>query len=369
MTIPADALGPWQTIHVRDPRVGLEAIVVVDNVACGPAIGGVRMATDVSEQEVFRLARAMTFKNAAAGLAHGGGKAGIVADPSVPLEQKERLIRAFARAIEGLSAYIPGPDMGTDERCMAWLHDEIGRAVGLPRVIGGIPLDEIGATGFGLAVAARAIEDLIGVPVRGARVAIQGFGAVGKHAARFLQEHGAIIVAIGDSKGAAGKRDGIDLAKAIALKEAGRSVRELEGATSLSASELVAVECDVWVPAARPDVITEANEASLKAKLVLPGANIPATDEAERRLHARGVWVLPDFVANAGGVICAAVEHHGGGQAQALAAIEEKIGHNAREVIERSKRDRVRPREAAVAMARARVEQAALYRRRGWPAV
>jgi hypothetical protein len=150
-----DEVGPRKTVLLREPRVGLEAIVVVDNIACGPAIGGVRMAPDVTLEEVGRLARAMTFKNAAAGLAHGGGKAGIIADPSCPAARKEALVRAFARMITELTEYIPGPDMGTDETCMAWVRDEIGRAVGLPRVVGGIPLDEIGATGFGLAVAAE----------------------------------------------------------------------------------------------------------------------------------------------------------------------------------------------------------------------
>ena len=141
-----DDLGPIKIVHLHEPSCGLRGIVVIDNVACGPSIGGVRMAPDVSTREVFRLARAMTLKNAAAGLPHGGGKAGIVADPRTP--DKARLIRAFARAIRDLVDYIPGPDMGTDETCMGWMHDEIKRALGLPRVLGGIPLDEIGATGL-----------------------------------------------------------------------------------------------------------------------------------------------------------------------------------------------------------------------------
>ena len=146
----ADDLGPAKVVHIYDPKVQLKAVVAIDNVACGPSIGGIRMAPDVSATEAFRLARAMTLKNAAAGLPHGGGKSVIFGDPKIAPEDKERLIRAFARGIRDLVEYIPGPDMGTDERCMAWIKDEIGRAVGLPREIGGIPLDEIGATGFGL---------------------------------------------------------------------------------------------------------------------------------------------------------------------------------------------------------------------------
>src|SRR6516164_6856837 len=144
----ADEFGPYKLIETYRPAVGLKAVVAVDNIACGPAIDGVRIAPDVSAEEAFRLARAMTFKNAAAGLPHGGGKSVIVADPKMPLREKERLIRAFAAAIADLTEYIPGPDMGTDELAMGWVKDETRRAVGLPREIGGIPLDEIGATGL-----------------------------------------------------------------------------------------------------------------------------------------------------------------------------------------------------------------------------
>ena len=144
----ADEWGPAKIIHLYEPRLPLKAIVVIDNVALGPAVGGVRMAPDVTTEEVFRLARTMTWKNAAAGLPHGGAKAGIVADPAMPLEQKERLIRAFAQAIADLTEYIPGPDMGTDETCMAFIYDETRRSTGRPKVTGGIPLDELGATGI-----------------------------------------------------------------------------------------------------------------------------------------------------------------------------------------------------------------------------
>ena len=149
----ADEFGPARIVHIHRPSAGLKAIAVIDNTACGPAVGGVRMAPDVSLEECFRLARAMTWKNAAAGLPHGGGKSVIVGDPRMPASQKEQVIRAFADSIRDLADYIPGPDMGTDELCMGWIKDETGRAVGLPSAVGGIPLDQIGATGFGLASA------------------------------------------------------------------------------------------------------------------------------------------------------------------------------------------------------------------------
>ena len=176
----ADELGPLKLVHIWRPTVGLKAVVAVDNIACGQAVGGVRMAPDVSAEEAFRLARAMTLKNAAAGLPHGGGKSVIFADPKMPASDKERLIRAFAAAIADLADYIPGTDMGTDETAMGWIHDETGRAVGLPREIGGIPLDEIGATGFGLVAAIEVAAQHLALPLAGARIVIQGFGSVGR---------------------------------------------------------------------------------------------------------------------------------------------------------------------------------------------
>jgi glutamate dehydrogenase/leucine dehydrogenase len=358
-----DDLGPSKVVLLRDPATALEAIVVVDNTACGPAIGGIRMAPDVTLDEVARLARAMTLKNAAAGLAHGGGKAGIVADPHMSGSDKARLIRAFGRAIRHLVEYIPGPDMGTDEACMAHLHDEIGRAVGLPRVLGGIPLDTIGATGLGLAVAAEVAQEFAAIHLRGARVAIQGFGAVGRHAARFLAARGATVVAVADSRGATANAGGLDVARLIAFKEDGRACSEFPGGTPLPGDDLVGVDCEIWIPAARPDVLDAGNAGRLRAKLVLQGANIPATPEAEALMDARGIVSVPDFIANAGGVICAAVEYHGGSETQALAVIEEKIRENVRAVLTRARAGRLLPRAAAEELARARVVEARGYRR------
>lgn len=360
----ADELGPAKIVHLHDPRAALRAIVVVDNVMRGPAIGGLRMAPDVSLAECFRLARAMTFKNAAAGLAHGGGKSVLFADPKRPLAEKERLIRAFARAIRSLDEYVVGPDMGTDERCMGWIHDEIGRAVGLPPALGGIPLDEIGATGFGLAVAIDVARSQIGLELEGARVAVQGFGAVGKHAARFLAQRGCRLVAASDSSGTVVDPAGLDVADLIRHKRAGEPIAGYARGERLPPEAIVAVECDIWIPAARPDVVTEANVGQLRAKLVAQGANIPIRPEAEKTLHARGVLSIPDFIANAGGVICAAVEYHGGSEKAAFEAIEEKIAANTRGVLEVMQRDRITPREAALALARERVAAAEAYRRR-----
>ena len=217
-----DDLGPAKVLQIFEPSCALRAVVVVDNVAAGPAIGGLRMAEDVSTEECFRLARAMTFKNAAAGLAHGGAKSVLFGDPRD--QRKEQLIRAFACAIRDIEDYIPGPDMGTDERAMAWIKDEIGRSVGLPREIGGIPLDEIGATGWGLAAAAEVGADFCDFDLAGARVAVQGFGSVGTHAARFLANKGAVLVAAADSRGTLLDPKGLDIAALTKIKAEGGSL-------------------------------------------------------------------------------------------------------------------------------------------------
>jgi glutamate dehydrogenase (NAD(P)+) len=157
---------------------------------------------------------------------------------------------------------------------------------------------------------------------------------------------------------------GLDVASLVAFKDAGRPLHEFPDGAPLAGDDLVAVDCDVWIPAARPDVLDAGNAGRLRAMLVLQGANIPATREAEALLHARGVVSVPDFIANAGGVICAAVEYHGGTQAQAFAAIEEKIRANTRTVLTRARSAGCVPRAAAEELARARVLEAAGYRRR-----
>lgn len=358
-----DDLGPSRVLHLYDPRSGMRGILVVDNVACGPAIGGVRMAVDVGLEEVFRLARAMTLKNAAAGLPHGGGKSGIVADPAQSPEARETLVRAFAATIRDVIDYIPGPDMGTDETCMAWVKDEIGRAVGLPRVLGGIPLDEIGATGFGLAQCADVAADLGLIDLDGARVAIEGFGNVGRPAARFLEERGARLVAASDSKGAVHVPDGVPAAELAKVKAEKGTVGAFSGGEKIPIPDLLTVACDILVPAARPDSIHDKNVDRIQAQLILQGANIPATAAAEKRLHERGICVVPDFIANAGGVICASVEYHGGTESGALDQIADKIKTNTYEVLEQSRKKKILPRQAAVALAESRVRQAMGLRR------
>ena len=256
----ADELGPAKIIQVYEPTIDLKAVLVIDNIAMGPAIGGIRMAPDVSIEECIRLARTMTLKNAAAGLSHGGGKTVVYADPKPPKPQKERLIRALACALRNFPEYVMGPDMGTDEECMAWIKDEINHSVtGLPAEAGGIPIDQIGATAWGIRHAIEVALPYCGFPagfsLAKARLAVQGFGAVGKNAARFLAEQNTILVGAADSQGSVYDPDGLDVNKLIRLKEAGKSVIDYPEGQKFDRDAIVGFDCDIWIPAARPDVV------------------------------------------------------------------------------------------------------------------
>jgi glutamate dehydrogenase (NAD(P)+) len=239
--------------------------------------------------------------------------------------------------------------------------------VGLPAEVGGIPLDEIGATGWGLSHVTDVALQLCGYfcdfKLAGARFAVQGFGAVGKHAARFLAAQKAVLVAAADSQGAVHHADGLDVEELIRLKDAGKSVVDYPRGDKSDREQIIDCDCDIWIPAARPDVINEDNVRRLKAKLVVQGANIPLTYAAEKILHDQGVICIPDFIANPGGVICAAMEYQGATQSQVFEAIAERVRHNTRLVLEESRTKRIMPRDAALELAVGRVKKAMTTRR------
>ncbi|HEX7627451.1 MAG TPA: Glu/Leu/Phe/Val dehydrogenase, partial [Candidatus Methanoperedens sp.] len=268
----------------------------------------------------------------------------------------------FARGIKNLLEYIPGPDIGTDETCMAYVYDETSRAVGLPRELGGIPLDEIGATGYGVSECADVAKDYIDLDLNGARVTIEGFGNVGKPAARFLVEKGAVLVGTSDSKGTIYNSKGLDVEELIRIKESTGSVINYKDGEVLKITDLLLINTDILIPAARPDVISDANADVVDAKLIIQGANIPITENAEKLLHDRGILVIPDFVANAGGVITASVEYHGGTEKIALDRTKSTIRKNTKEILDKVYSEKTYPRETAVGIAKQRVMRAMKYR-------
>ncbi|MEU1883687.1 Glu/Leu/Phe/Val dehydrogenase dimerization domain-containing protein [Streptosporangium sp. NPDC020072] len=306
-----DDWGPEKIVVVSHRRTGMKGVLVVDNTARGMGKGGTRMAPTVTVAEVARLARNMTWKWAGADLFYGGAKAGIAADPASP--DKEAILRAFVRALynEVPREYVLGLDMGLTEDDAAVVQDELGdrgAAVGTPAHLGGIAYDQLGVTGFGVAEAADAAAAHLGRPLGGARVAIQGYGAVGRAAARRFSALGAAVVAVSTAYGAVYDPVGLDVAALESARDeyGDAFVTRFDGGGFLPAGRELLVDCDVLVPAAVQDVIDEDTAQRVKASLIVEGANLPTSAAAQEVLSGRGVTVVPDFIANAGGVIAAA---------------------------------------------------------------
>lgn len=361
-----DEWGPEKVICVSDQRSGMRGVLVIDNTSRGIGKGGTRMSPDLGVVEVARLARTMTWKWAATDLFHGGAKAGILGDPKG--RGKEAILRAFARALsnEVPEEYVFGLDMGLTEEDAAIFLDELGSraaAVGLPHALGGLPYDELGVTGFGVAEAGDAAGQVLGVPLRGARVAIQGFGAVGEATAKRCVELGASVVAVSTSVGAVADHDGLDVAQLIELraKLGDRCVVEYDVGRQVPLEDVLLADTEFLVPAALQDVIDDDVAARLKAQVVVEGANMPTTPRAKEILFERGVTVVPDFIANAGGVIAAAFSmdaRHSPFRVEpehVFTSVSSRIRANTSTVISESMSEECTPHEAARGLAQRRV--------------
>jgi len=291
---------------------------VQHNGARGPFKGGIRFSSLVDEQEVRALAETMTYKTALVDIPFGGGKGGVnVNPPELSKRELEHVTRRYVSRIHlilGPNRDVPAPDMGTNAQTMAWIVDQYGRQHGYnPAVVTGKPLELGGspgreqATGRGvMLVTLAAARDHLGKAPADLRVAVQGFGNVGMNAALLLAERGATVVAVSDHTGGYYNPDGLDLddMAAYARSEASRYTLEgYTGADHVSADEFMGVECDVLIPAAIESAIHSDNVDSVQARLVVEGANLPVTPRADAALRDRGVLVVPDILANAGGVI------------------------------------------------------------------
>jgi glutamate dehydrogenase/leucine dehydrogenase len=287
----------------------------VHNTTLGPSKGGIRYAMDVNSDEVRALAAWMSFKCAVAHLPYGGGKGGIKCDPrKMSAGELERLTRAYTKSMAdvfGVNKDIPAPDMGTSAREMAWLLDEYnkihrtdspGVVTGKPIVLGG-SLGREAATGRGVMVATLAALKKINLDPKNATASIQGFGNVGAHAARLIAEQGIKIVAISDHTAAFYNSNGIDVAAALDfVAKNNRVLKGFKGGSEISNEELLTSKCDVLVPAAIQNVITEEIAPRIQAKLIVEGANGPTTPEADDFLREKNIVVVPDILANGGGV-------------------------------------------------------------------
>ncbi len=355
-----DDVGPEKILEVYNPKVGMHGFVVIDNTALGPGKGGIRMTPTVSITEVSRLARAMTWKNSLAELPFGGAKAGIIADDrSITQEKKDEIVTGFAEALKEIcpSLYVAGPDMNMAEHEMgvfAKANGSTQSCTGKPAAIGGLP-HELGSTGFGVFHSLLVALKLTGKNIKNIRVAIEGFGNVGWFVAKFVTEAGGKVVAVSDSRGVITLQSGFDFQKLAKAKEEKKTVTAYSEGTILPSSEIIAADCDVLVTAAIPDLLKDSDVHKVKASIIVQGSNIPMSINAEQHFHQHGVLVIPDFVANAGGVISSWVEYIGKDKDFMFKTVQEKIVQNTKEVLTRSKKENKAPRIVAEAIAKERV--------------
>jgi len=368
-----DEFGPEYVVEIYDPKLKYRGFLVIDNRALGVGKGGIRMTPTVNAEEVKRLARAMTMKNALAELPFGGAKAGICADSSkISLEQKKEIIESFARALKPFCPkyYIAGPDMNTGEKEMEWFAKAVGSwkaATGKPvnvciKLFGdkwekcGIP-HEVGSTGFGVARATKVAADFLGLDIK--KTTCAGFGNVGTFAFKYINEMGGKVTAVSDAGGTIFDKKGLDFGKLFGLKERGKSVvDDVSEAEKLDREAIYELDVDVLIPAAVPDVINESNVDKVKAKIIIEGANIPIQEKYEEILWKKGVLIAPDIVANSGGVISSYAEYKGYHPKKMFDLVEKKIVKMTKEVLEESKKRNLSARKVAQEIAEKRVREA-----------
>jgi glutamate dehydrogenase (NAD(P)+) len=353
---------------------------VQHNVARGPAKGGLRYHPNVTLDEVKALAAWMTWKTATVNLPYGGAKGGIVCDPKrMSKSELERMTRRYAAEIQpiiGPEVDIPAPDMYTDAQTMAWIMDTYAMTVGRasPGVVTGKPVSiggsegRLDATGRGCLYVVEEACKAKKISLRGATVAIQGFGNVGSAVARLFAEKKAKIVAISDSRGGVHNPRGIDPMRAIRYKERSGTVVGMPGASRISNDELLALKCDILVPAALENVITLHNADQIKAKIVAEAANGPTTPHADEVLSRKGVFVVPDILANAGGVTVSYFEWAQDLQGffwqvqEVNSKLEFVMKRAFNDVYETMRKFHVYPRAAAYILAVGRVAEATVVR-------
>ncbi len=288
---------------------------VVHNMTRGPAKGGIRYHPAVTQDEVKALAMWMTWKCALMGLPFGGAKGGVICDPKLlSMGEKERLTRRYTSEIIneiGPEKDIPAPDVGTDAQVMAWIfdtysmnvgHSVLGVVTGKPLAVGG-SVGRDGATARGSLYCIRTALQKQGSRLHDTRIAIQGFGNVGSNLASLLSDEGVRVIAVSDSRGGIHNPYGLDVPAAIAYKAEHGALEGFPGADAITNAELIEIDCDVLTPCALEQVITAENAPRVRAKMICEGANGPTTPDADEILEDRGILVLPDVLANAGGVV------------------------------------------------------------------
>ncbi len=287
---------------------------VLHNIARGPGKGGIRFDKNVTLDEVRALAAWMTWKCAVVNIPFGGAKGGVICDPqNLSRAELEKITRRYTAELMdqfGPEKDVPAPDMGTNPQTMAWIMDTYSMharhtvtavVTGKPLSLGG-SRGRVEATGRGLMLIAREAAPLRGLTLQGSRIVVQGFGNVGSIAARMCHEAGARVIAVSDIHGGIQDPKGLDMAALLAHHETSRSLKGFPGAEPVSNEDLLELECDILIPAANENQIRQNNAGNIKAKIIVEGANGPTTQRADEILSAKGVLVVPDILANAGGV-------------------------------------------------------------------
>jgi glutamate dehydrogenase (NAD(P)+) len=354
---------------------------VLHNTSRGPAKGGIRFDLNVTIDEVKALAAWMTWKCAVVDIPFGGSKGGVICDPlKLSVGELERLTRRYTAGIInilGPDSDVPAPDVNTNERVMAWVMDTYSMHARhtVTAVVTGKPIEMGGslgrreATGRGCMMVTRAALAHRGMPVKGATVAVQGFGNVGSVTAKLLKDEGCRIVAIGDRAGAVYDAKGIDVDAAIAHVKKHKSLDGFDGGDRLTNEELLTLDVDVLVPAALENVITRKNAPNIRARIICEGANGPTTAPADAILEEKGIFVIPDILANAGGVTVSYFEwvQDRGGYFWTEEVVNQRLGQimerSFEAVLELSKRHKVNMRTAAYMLSISRV--ATVHRLRG----
>ncbi|GAC1628702.1 MAG: glutamate dehydrogenase [Candidatus Acidiferrum sp.] len=353
---------------------------VQHNVVRGPGKGGLRYHPNVTLDEIKALAAWMTWKTAVVNVPFGGAKGGVVCDPKrMSKSELERMTRRYASEILpiiGAEQDILAPDVYTDSQTMAWIMDTYamttgrsghGVVTGKPMSIGGSPGREE-ATARGLVAVVEEACKIKKIPLRGASIAIQGFGNAGSTAARLFAEKKAKIIALSDTRGGVTNTRGIDPIKAIRYKERSGTVVGMPGATRISNDDLLTMKCDILVPAALENVITLQNAEAIKARIVAEAANGPTTPHADEILARRGITVLPDILANAGGVTASYFEWAQNLQGVAWdveeinARLQKTMVRALHEMVDTMRKHHVPPRAGAMILAVGRVAEATLVR-------
>ncbi len=353
-----DDIGPQRVHHYYEPKSGMRAVLVIDTLQFRYSAGGIRMLPDISVTEVVLLARAMTYKYAWLDLHCAGSKAGIWFDPET--QDREAVLRAFGEAVAPLlqtRAYMGGADMGTSEEDIEIIYAAAGlksETTGLSsKRLHGLALEEL-VTGFGVIKAAAKAAEILGRSLWDASVAIEGLGKVGAGCLRQAGLEGARVVAVSTLAGTRYDGEGLDVDRLFALREEEGDdcvVRYPHGEL-LPKEALYSLPVDLLIPGARTHSITAEVARTVRASLIVPAANAPVTLEADDILHQQGITVVPDFVANAGGVLLAIVGAMGGGEKEAFEVTEQRIVANTERALAEGQRRGMSPLRAAIAVAR-----------------